>query len=118
MEDWFVLNVKLHQDTETQVRLALNESRRSSVQTIAACMLRAPTYDFVWLNFMKPSRVERHGSVMNVDACSFELANFAVFGGCFDGSSFIVFNPDSTSIESSKSDSMVQFSDHVLHVAM
>ena len=55
---------------------------------------------------------------MNVDPCSFELANFAVFGGCFDGSSFIVFNPDSTSIESSKSDSMVQFSDHVLHVAM
>ena len=32
--------------------------------------------------------------------------------------SFFVFNPDSTSIESSKSDSMVQFSDHVLHVAM
>ena len=36
----------------------------------------------------------------------------------FDGSSFFVFNPDSTSIESSKSDSMVQFSNHVLHVAM
>ena len=76
---------------------------------------------FMWLNFMKPSRVqsvERHGSVMNIEPCSFELMNFAVFGGSFDGSSFFVFNPDSTSIESSKSDSMVQFSDHVLHVAM
>ena len=71
---------------------------------------------FMWLNFMKPSRVERH--LMNIDPCSFELTNFAVFGGSFDGSSFFVFNPDSTSIESSKSDSMVQFSDHVLHVAM
>ena len=73
---------------------------------------------FMWLNFMKPSRVERHRFVMNVDPCSFELTNFAVFGSSFDGSSFFVFNPDSTSIESSKSDSMVQFSDHVLHVAM
>ena len=55
---------------------------------------------------------------MNVDPCSFELTNFAVFGSSFDGTSIFVFNPDSTSIESSKSDSMVQFSDHVLHVAM
>ena len=85
---------------------------------IAACTPLAPTYDLHVAQFMKPSRVERHGSVMNVDPCSFELTNFAVFGGCFDGSSFFVFNPDSTSIESSKSDSMVQFSDHVLHVAM
>ena len=42
----FVLNVnELHQDTETQVPPALNELHRSSVQTIAACMLLAPTYD-------------------------------------------------------------------------
>ena len=42
----FVLNVnELHQDTETQVPPALNEFHRSSVQTIAACMPLAPTYD-------------------------------------------------------------------------
>ena len=42
----FILNVnKLHQDTETQVPLALNEPHRSSIQTIAACMPLAPTYD-------------------------------------------------------------------------
>ena len=56
----FVLNVnELHQDTETQVPPALNELHRSSVQTIAACMRERPHMTFMWLNFMKPSRIEK-----------------------------------------------------------
>ena len=72
----------------------------------------------MWLNFVKTSRVERHRLVMNVDPCSFKLQNFVIFCKFFHRSSFVVFDPHSASCETSESDRMVRFANHVLHVAM
>ena len=62
---------------------------------------------FTWLNFMKPSRVERHRFVMwiHVPLSSQTLPFLRVVSKEVPSSS----SPDSTSIESPKSDSMVSF---------